>query len=182
MESAVGNIVSTIILSSEFFGKRFNFQSGRNHFRKHDVSKKGVSYPLPGVQEMIYILMIFVGYKTYIGYLFLEHTHTNPVIFTFNRLMWETIQNAGDQLSFNADETKELDIEMVHEVVPRRARVRWFLAVTLINNPDLVELRRRDIQEPEIKKDTCIKKFKMKVTQKIDAIKENHAAKHDSKL
>ncbi len=120
----------------------------------------------------------YVGYKTYIGYLFLEHTHANPVLFTFNRLMWEAIQKNDDDLVI---ESKELDDKSEHEENRRKARIRWFLAVTLVNNPDLVELRRRETQKVEEVKGGCvIKQFKSKVVRKIDAIRDNCEQKRDT--
>ena len=130
-------------------------------------------------------ILLFSGYKTYIGYLFLEHTHTNPVLFTFNRLMREVAQNSD---AYAEQDTIEDGIELLQKMPPpRRAKIRWFLALTLINNPELVELRRREEQKIEEKTNACtikIKEFKTKVVQKIDEIRENHEKKqcHDSKL
>ena len=83
-------------------------------------------------------------------------------------------------------DTIEDGIELLHKVPPPpRAKIRWFLALTLINNPQLVELRRHEEEKTaEEKKNTCIKikEFTTKVARKIDAIRENHEKKHDCKL
>ncbi|XP_028411194.1 stimulated by retinoic acid gene 6 protein-like [Dendronephthya gigantea] len=119
------------------------------------------------------------GYKTYIGYLFLEHTHANPVLFTFNRVMREAIERTDEF----EDETNETDIENVNKAPPRRAKIRWFLAVTLINNPSLQSLRRREEQKDEKKEPGAIKQFTAKVGKKIVEIRENCGQKiYESKL
>ncbi|XP_032225979.1 stimulated by retinoic acid gene 6 protein-like isoform X2 [Nematostella vectensis] len=89
------------------------------------------------------------GFHAYVGYLLLEHHHSNPVLVTFCRVLimslrqryWgETPKTDDDQQDIELDEEKQLS--------RRRARIRWSLAVTLINNPNLCELRKRD-KSPE---------------------------------
>lgn len=97
--------------------------------------------------------------------------------------MREVVQNSD---AYAEQDTIEDGIELLQKVQPpRRAKIRWFLALTLINNPELVQLRRREEQKIEEKTNACtikIREFKTKVVQKIDEIREHHEKKHDSKL
>lgn len=43
--------------------------------------------------------------------------------------------------------------EQNNDVINSRAKKRWYLAYTLVRNPDLIELRRRDHQDDSSKKD-----------------------------
>ena len=98
--------------------------------------------------------------------------------------MWEIAQKSHES------ETNDLVIEIVHKVDgsvrkvdARKARIRWFVAVTLINNPGLVELRRREMTQPEKEKGPCtIKQFTTKVARKIETIRENCQQKHDTEF
>ena len=98
--------------------------------------------------------------------------------------MWETVQKSHES------ETNDLVIEIVHKVDgsvrkvdARKARIRWFVAVTLINNPGLVELRKREMPQPEKEKGPCpIKQFTTKVARKIETIRENCQQKHDTEF
>ena len=91
--------------------------------------------------------------------------------------MWEMIDNTDDCL---VGKGKEDDIESVHEVDRRKARIRWFVAFTLVNNPSLVEMRKREMQKAEEEKGTCkIKEFATKVVHKIEDMREK---KHETKL
>lgn len=93
--------------------------------------------------------------------------------------MQEAIETT-DEIS---DGTNEVDIESVSKAPPRRAKVRWFLAVTLINNPSLQSLRRREEQKEEKKGPCAIKQFTAKVGKKIVEIRENCGHKvQESKL
>ena len=97
--------------------------------------------------------------------------------------MREVAQNSD---AYAEQDTIENGIELLQKVPPpRRAKIRWFLALTLINNPKLVELRRREEQKIEEKTNAStvkIEEFKTKVVQKIDEIRENHEKKQDCEL
>lgn len=79
-----------------------------------------------------------MGFGAWIGMLFVDHYHTNPVLVSFCHILitshkdrklqktvkyWCLNQSAGPRFS-------------------ARARTRWFLLQTLINNPRLVMLRK----------------------------------------
>ncbi|XP_021056717.1 stimulated by retinoic acid gene 6 protein-like isoform X1 [Mus pahari] len=79
-----------------------------------------------------------MGFSAWIGMLFVDHYHTNPVLVSFCHILitshkdrklqktvkyWCLSQSAGPRFS-------------------ARARTRWFLLQTLINNPRLVMLRK----------------------------------------
>ena len=90
--------------------------------------------------------------------------------------MWEMIENGN--------EGKVSDIESAHaELNKRKARIRWYVALTLINNPSLVETRKREMQKAEEPKGPgVIKQFATKVVRRIEDIKENYEKKHETKL
>ena len=100
--------------------------------------------------------------------------------------MWEIVQTSHE----SETNEHELVIESVHKVDgsvrkvdARKARIRWFVAVTLINNPGLVELRKREMPQPEKEKGPCpIKQFTTKVARKIETIRENCQQKHDTEF
>ena len=73
----------------------------------------------------------------YVGYLCLEHTHTNPVLLTFSQLLIEAVASDGNEQT--GASAKDL-----HTIIARKAKNRWFLAVTLINNPELRNTRRQE--------------------------------------
>ncbi|XP_004677553.1 PREDICTED: stimulated by retinoic acid gene 6 protein homolog [Condylura cristata] len=79
-----------------------------------------------------------MGFKAWIGMLYVDHYHTNPVLVSFCHILitghrerrlqqaiiyWYLNQSAGPRIS-------------------RRSRTRWLLLLTLINNPRLVVLRK----------------------------------------
>ncbi|XP_006863251.1 PREDICTED: stimulated by retinoic acid gene 6 protein homolog [Chrysochloris asiatica] len=79
-----------------------------------------------------------MGYRTWIGMLYVDHYHTNPVLVSFCHILvtghrerklkqvikyWYLNQTAGPRVS-------------------ARSRTRWLLLQTLINNPSLITLRK----------------------------------------
>ncbi|KAB0338795.1 hypothetical protein FD755_025150, partial [Muntiacus reevesi] len=79
-----------------------------------------------------------MGFRAWIGMLYVDHYHTNPVLVSFCHILitghrqrrlqqtikyWCLHQSAGPRLS-------------------ARSRTRWLLLQTLINNPELVRLRK----------------------------------------
>lgn len=79
-----------------------------------------------------------MGFRAWVGMLFVDHYHTNPVLVSFCHILiashrdrklqktvkyWCLNQSAGPRFS-------------------TRARTKWFLLQTLINNPRLVALRK----------------------------------------
>ncbi|XP_014635360.1 PREDICTED: coiled-coil domain-containing protein 180-like [Ceratotherium simum simum] len=79
-----------------------------------------------------------MGYSAWIGMLYVDHYHTNPVLVSFCHILitghrerrlqqaikyWYLNQSAGPRIS-------------------ARSRTRWLLLQTLINNPRLVMLRK----------------------------------------
>jgi hypothetical protein len=70
-----------------------------------------------------------LGHKTYLGFLYLEHTYNNPVANAFVALLTD----GGDQ-----EDKYSLKRPPGRN---RRIRNRWLVAYTLINNPGLIPLR-----------------------------------------
>lgn len=67
----------------------------------------------------------------------MEHTHANPVLLTFSKLLLDAVtvkDNCEDGIR----------MEGLKEMLARKARNRWFVAITLINNPQLRNLRRQE--------------------------------------
>ncbi|CAI8020780.1 Stimulated by retinoic acid gene 6 protein-like [Geodia barretti] len=70
-----------------------------------------------------------LGHKTYLGFLYLEHTYNNPVANAFVALLTD----GGDQ-----EDKYSLKRPPGRN---RRIRNRWLVAYTLMNNPGLIPLR-----------------------------------------
>ena len=45
--------------------------------------------------------------------------------------------------------------EQNNDVITSRAKKRWYLAYTLVRNPELIELRRRDNQDMDVNEDSA---------------------------
>ena len=50
---------------------------------------------------------------------------------------------------YNQSLSAPLITEQNNDVITSRAKKRWYLAYTLVRNPDLIELRRRDNQDKD---------------------------------
>ncbi|XP_038078110.1 stimulated by retinoic acid gene 6 protein-like isoform X2 [Patiria miniata] len=85
------------------------------------------------------------GFKAYIGFLQLEVAHTHPVVVTFCHLLWKTIDTSrSSQPSYKTFEVVEeaqqenvksaSSTHSLPKVKCRRARNRWFVALTLMRN------------------------------------------------
>ncbi|ETE61812.1 hypothetical protein L345_12434, partial [Ophiophagus hannah] len=80
-----------------------------------------------------------VGYTVWIGMLFLDHYHTNPILVCFCQILCDKLKQkklSADSYSF---------VYKPLEVVPRvssKARTRWFLLYTLLNNPSIQKIRK----------------------------------------
>ena len=81
--------------------------------------------------------LFFLGYIAYVGYLCLEHTHTNPVLLMFSQLLIEVV-------TFNGNEQIRASVTGLNTIIARKAKNRWFLAIALINNPELRNARRQE--------------------------------------
>jgi hypothetical protein len=82
------------------------------------------------------------GHKTYLGFLYVEHTYNNPVANTFVALLTGPRQDK--------------------EVMNRRIRNRWLVAYTLINNPSLRPLRAPQLQERQSQRETSMEEHYQK--------------------
>lgn len=82
------------------------------------------------------------GYNTWIGMIFADHYHSNPVMLSFcHLLLGRTVENRGPaETSYNTfNNTRGCS-------VGGRVRVRWLLLYTLLRNPALILLRKRKPQ------------------------------------
>ncbi|XP_061490334.1 stimulated by retinoic acid gene 6 protein-like isoform X2 [Rhineura floridana] len=80
------------------------------------------------------------GFKNWVGMLLMDHYHTNPVLVCFCHIL--DAQNRGTQLQRANEHT---DITEMMGRVPRvsgKARTRWLLLYTLLNNPSLQKFRK----------------------------------------
>ncbi|XP_072038888.1 stimulated by retinoic acid gene 6 protein-like [Amphiura filiformis] len=106
------------------------------------------------------------GFKAYIGFMELEVAHTHPVMVTFVHILWEAIkqrkskealnQSCTDLDDFTADgclvlnkTLKECPDKTEEQLRKIRARNRWFVAITLMNNRQLSEKRQTVLPELE---------------------------------
>ncbi|KAM4708195.1 stimulated by retinoic acid gene 6 protein-like [Discoglossus pictus] len=86
------------------------------------------------------------GYKTWIGMLYMDHYHTNPVLVSFcDILLRMRAEKRARESNVNCDLTKETGTH-----VSSQARTRWFLAYTLIKNPRIIMNRKvKELEDPE---------------------------------
>uniref|UniRef100_A0A8C1DD38 STRA6-like n=1 Tax=Cyprinus carpio carpio TaxID=630221 RepID=A0A8C1DD38_CYPCA len=76
------------------------------------------------------------GYSTWIGMIFADHYHSNPVMVSFcHLLLGRTLEKRGPAVSSYAT--------FSNNTVGGRVRVRWLLTYTLLRNPALILLRKR---------------------------------------
>uniref|UniRef100_A0A9J7Y5B9 STRA6-like n=1 Tax=Cyprinus carpio carpio TaxID=630221 RepID=A0A9J7Y5B9_CYPCA len=92
------------------------------------------------------------GYGTWIGMIFADHYHSNPVMVSFcHLLLGRTLDKQGPAVSSYATFSNKTGCS-----VGGRVRVRWLLLYTLLRNPALILLRKRkklaqnDNQDPLI--------------------------------
>ncbi|XP_032068883.1 stimulated by retinoic acid gene 6 protein-like isoform X2 [Thamnophis elegans] len=79
------------------------------------------------------------GYTVWIGMLFLDHYHTNPILVCFCQILCDKYK----QKRLSADSYSS--VYTLLEIVPRvssKARIRWFLLYTLLNNPTIQKARK----------------------------------------
>lgn len=79
-----------------------------------------------------------MGFRAWIGMLFVDHYHTNPVLVSFCHIL---ITGHRDRSLQRAIKYKYLNQSAGHRI-SARSRTRWLLLQTLINNPRLVVLRK----------------------------------------
>ncbi|XP_016347239.1 STRA6-like isoform X2 [Sinocyclocheilus anshuiensis] len=88
------------------------------------------------------------GYSTWIGMIFADHYHSNPVMVSFcHLLLRRTLEKRGPAVSSYATFSNNTRCS-----VGGRVRVRWLLLYTLLRNPALILLRKKtnqnDNQDP----------------------------------
>ncbi|XP_070791520.1 stimulated by retinoic acid gene 6 protein-like [Pituophis catenifer annectens] len=79
------------------------------------------------------------GYTVWIGMLFLDHYHTNPILVCFCQILCDKLKEKTLFADSYSAVCKPLDL------VPRvssKARTRWFLLYTLLNNPSVQKIRK----------------------------------------
>ncbi|XP_026568444.1 stimulated by retinoic acid gene 6 protein-like [Pseudonaja textilis] len=79
------------------------------------------------------------GYTVWIGMLFLDHYHTNPILVCFCQILCDKVK----QKKLSGDSYSSVCKPLV--IVPRvsrKARTRWFLLYTLLNNPSVQKIRK----------------------------------------
>lgn len=84
-----------------------------------------------------------MGFRAWIGMLYVDHYHTNPVLVSFCHILILGHRERRLQRAI-----KYQYWYLNHSTGPRisaRSRMRWFLLVTLINNPRLVKLRKSNL-------------------------------------
>ncbi|KAM9137629.1 stimulated by retinoic acid gene 6 protein-like isoform 2-T2 [Pangshura tecta] len=80
-----------------------------------------------------------MGFNTWIGMIFMDHYHTNPTLLSFCHILLaeKKLHKSTKYYSFN---------NISEPRVSTRARTRWLLLYTLLNNPKLTELRKPNVQ------------------------------------
>ncbi|XP_066468727.1 stimulated by retinoic acid gene 6 protein-like [Tiliqua scincoides] len=83
------------------------------------------------------------GFKTWVGMLLTDHYHTNPILVCFCHIL--ITKTSGRKLPSNMGAIRHMSSTKPTRTVPRvseRARTRWLLLYTLLNNPDLRKQRK----------------------------------------
>jgi hypothetical protein len=85
-------------------------------------------------------------FKSYVGYILLEHKYSNPYVVTFLYLI--------QRKNFTEIRDVEGSVELQNSgrffaYRSRRSRNKWLVAYTLINNPTLLTLRNRSVDKLE---------------------------------
>ncbi|KAI8839470.1 retinol binding protein receptor-domain-containing protein [Chytriomyces cf. hyalinus JEL632] len=89
----------------------------------------------------------------YSSWIFLEHHHTNPVVLIAVKLFWNVVipEHHSSMAQFIQSDQKLPNSMYIpvasKEPRSRHARLRWYLAYTLIKNPQLVAYRKQRVQE-----------------------------------
>ncbi|CAM4559613.1 unnamed protein product [Lepidochelys olivacea] len=83
-----------------------------------------------------------MGFNTWVGMIFMDHYHTNPTLLSFCHILL-----AGTTEKKLQKSTKYYIFNNISKPrVSTRARTRWLLLYTLLNNPRLTELRKPNAQ------------------------------------
>ncbi|PFX15370.1 Stimulated by retinoic acid gene 6 protein-like [Stylophora pistillata] len=139
------------------------------------------------------------GFNAYVGYLLLEHSHANPVLVTFCRLLTKTLNDrAALEMSEDSAKTNhafhssssnnQVSIELGDSSSKRMnqtVRNRWQLLLTLHNNPSLKEHRRSELfvqKSPLTAFGVMIKKGMMPYRVHEEKERENESGVEDIKL
>ncbi|XP_061578092.1 STRA6-like isoform X2 [Cololabis saira] len=96
------------------------------------------------------------GYSTWIGMIFADHYHNNPVMVCFCQQLVSNIlekHNPTTYSSFNND----LSVPSMNS----QARKRWALLYTLLNNPHLILLRKHHISSSSPQSDSVVRAWVM---------------------
>ncbi|XP_039400288.1 stimulated by retinoic acid gene 6 protein-like isoform X4 [Mauremys reevesii] len=80
-----------------------------------------------------------MGFNTWVGMIFMDHYHTNPTLLSFCHILLaeKKLHKSTKYYLFN---------NIAEPRVSTRARTRWLLLYTLLNNPKLTELRKPNVQ------------------------------------
>ncbi|KAL5515932.1 hypothetical protein EMCRGX_G001178 [Ephydatia muelleri] len=105
------------------------------------------------------------GYSTYVTFLYLEYVQNHPIMSAFVQILGEGKSNdtstrtsqKGIRVYFAATfddqilkERCTIDIKKGNCCISRRARIRWFVAYTLLRNPDLQCLTSNRLNEAKL--------------------------------
>ncbi|XP_067409439.1 stimulated by retinoic acid gene 6 protein-like [Emydura macquarii macquarii] len=88
-----------------------------------------------------------MGFNTWVGMIFMDHYHSNPTLLSFCHILL-----AGTTQKTLQKSTKYHFFNNISEVrTSTRARTRWLLLYTLLNNPKLTALRKPNVpQNPAV--------------------------------
>ncbi|KAG7458917.1 hypothetical protein MATL_G00225720 [Megalops atlanticus] len=86
------------------------------------------------------------GYSTWIGMIFADHYHSNPIMVCFCHLLLADRLEARKRTTSSYSQFNNVSSV---SVTGGRARVRWLLLYTLMKNPQLILTRKRPTPSPE---------------------------------
>ncbi|KAL5515951.1 hypothetical protein EMCRGX_G001202 [Ephydatia muelleri] len=91
------------------------------------------------------------GYSTYVAFLYLEYVQNHPIMSAFVQILGEGKSNDTPARTSQKGPSS-IDITKGNCCVSRRARNRWFVAYTLLRNPDLQCLTSNRLNEANLNK------------------------------
>uniref|UniRef100_H3B6J1 STRA6-like n=1 Tax=Latimeria chalumnae TaxID=7897 RepID=H3B6J1_LATCH len=81
-----------------------------------------------------------MGFTTWVGMIFVDHYHSNPVLVSF---CYSLLSRNIESSRYRAFRNFWCDFFLADSRVSTKARTRWLLLYTLLNNPRLIILRKR---------------------------------------
>ncbi|XP_013855448.1 stimulated by retinoic acid gene 6 protein homolog [Austrofundulus limnaeus] len=96
------------------------------------------------------------GYSTWIGMIFADHYHNNPVMVCFCQLLVSNVLERRNTTTYAS-----FDNALSASTLNNRARRRWVLSYTLMKNPSLILLRKHNLKQSSTQTETTVRAWVM---------------------